>query len=450
MSSQQSSKRRNSNRFTNLSTAVTIDENDTISEDTPLIIGRSSELNYNSDSAIYRYDEREQAIPLHRHVYYGPGTHYNVTRASDDEDDENYLLDAPFPSYTQMATPSRQGSRTSWKGLVGKTKRVSSPPHVNRFTRRSRMRSIKKQLREPLSIQKLRVSAYCTCDQLHLFKFLKWLERIETGQLPGGEINPDGWRHKMYMGAIHSSIAPLADRRDQSSLPTEYEQKDVFYFATGCTVFWGLTRAEEQEHLRALIGFSMGPVKQVEVEDMDYVYGDSNRIVNDAITLSSNCASEKLAISFAMAQSAKLDVFEERVEETIQKTKHIPQNLATTGSIHYSQNDISKLIGRLFIERNDVNLNSDMLDEPDFFWEDDEYEPLYKKMMKYLDVDNRVHILNTRLDILRELLDVLSQQLAHQHDTKLEWIVIWLIVAEVVVQIVWNIIIKDILGFFKR
>jgi uncharacterized Rmd1/YagE family protein len=73
-------------------------------------------------------------------------------------------------------------------------------------------------------------------------------------------------------------------------------------------------------------------------------------IVNDAITLSSNLASEKLAISFAMAQSAKLDVFEERVEETIQQTKHIPQNLATTGSIQYSQGDISKLIGRLFIE----------------------------------------------------------------------------------------------------
>jgi uncharacterized Rmd1/YagE family protein len=50
-----------------------------------------------------------------------------------------------------------------------------------------------------------------------------------------------------------------------------------------------------------------------------------------------------------------------------------------------------------------VNLNSDMLDEPDFFWEDDEFQPLYKKMMKYLDVDNRVQILNTRLDILREL-----------------------------------------------
>lgn len=73
------------------------------------------------------------------------------------------------------------------------------------------MRSIKKHLREPPSVQKLRVSAYCTCDQLQLFKLLKWLERVETGQLPGGELNPNGWSHKMYMGAIHSTCAPIVD-----------------------------------------------------------------------------------------------------------------------------------------------------------------------------------------------------------------------------------------------
>lgn len=88
----------------------------------------------------------------------------------------------------------------------------------------------------------------------------------------------------------------------------------------------GLTRAEEQAHLVALGAFSVGPVKQVEVEDMDYTYGDASLICNDAITLSSNRASEKLAVSFAMAQSSKLDVFEERVEEAIRETKHVPQN----------------------------------------------------------------------------------------------------------------------------
>lgn len=429
-------------------------DDDMATEDSPLLPKGSMALNYNSDSALYEYEGREEPTSLHRHYYYGPGMHYNAAVTSDDED-EQHVLDLPMTSYSrQLGESNRMVPRNAMRNLTArfrnKRSQQGSPtsPSVNRYTRRSRIRSIKRHLREPPSVQKLRVSAYCTCDQLQLFKLLKWLERIDTGQLPGGELNPNGWTHKMYMGAIHSSCAPLPAEGDE--VPVHWRQKDVFYFATGCTVFWGLTRAEEQAHLRALAAFSVGPVKQVEVEDMEYTYGETSRVLNDSITLSSTRGSEKLAISFAMAQSAKLDVFEERVEETIQETKHVPQNLATTGSIQYSQSDISKLIGRLFIERNDVNLNSDMLDEPDFFWEDDEYQPLYKKMMKYMDVENRVQILNTRLDILRELLDVLSQQLAHQHDTKLEWIVIWLIVAEVAVQVVWNMLIKDVLGFFPN
>ncbi|KAG2506949.1 hypothetical protein BBO99_00009188 [Phytophthora kernoviae] len=363
-----------------------------LSESSPLLHSGTISLNYNSDSAVYDRKEEENGNGSRR--FYGADG-----SSSDSEENEDFSdLDRQFsPTSYRQPSDFRQIPRANWHGLG-------------------------------------------------------WLERVETGQLPGGELHPDGWHHKMYMGAIHSSCAPSPEMAEgaTSSMPVPYQQKDAFYFATGCAVFWGLTRAEEQAHLMALGTFSVGPVKQVEVEDMDYMYGDASIICNDAITLSSNRASEKLAVSFAMAQSSKLDVFEERVEDTIRETKHVPQNLAATGSIQYSQSDISKLIGRLFIERSDVNLNSDMLDEPDFFWEDDEYEPLYKKVMKYLSVDNRVQILNTRLDILRELLDVLSQQLAHQHDTKLEMIVIWLIVAEVAVQVVWNILIKDILGFFPH
>ncbi|KAG7395538.1 hypothetical protein PHYBOEH_003678 [Phytophthora boehmeriae] len=433
----------------------TADAESNPSESSPLLPSGTISLNYNSDSAVYDRKEEENGNGSRR--FYGAD---GSSSDSSEENEDISDLDRQFsPTSYRQPSDFRQIPRANWHGLGtrsrfkrGAPKPLPAPGTVSHTTRRSRMRTIKNQLREPPSAPKLRVSAYCTCDQMQLFKLLQWLERVETGQLPGGELHPDGWRHKMYMGAIHSSCAPSPDMADgaMSSMPVPYQQKDAFYFATGCAVFWGLTRAEEQAHLVALGAFSVGPVKQVEVEDMDYMYGDASIICNDAITLSSNRASEKLAVSFAMAQSSKLDVFEERVEDTIRETKHVPQNLAATGSIQYSQSDISKLIGRLFIERSDVNLNSDMLDEPDFFWEDDEYEPLYKKVMKYLSVDNRVQILNTRLDILRELLDVLSQQLAHQHDTKLEMIVIWLIVAEVAVQVVWNILIKDILGFFPN
>ncbi|CAK4678235.1 unnamed protein product [Aphanomyces euteiches] len=379
-------------------------------------------LDYNSDSGVH-YGRHTREIPSNVHADYGTRLTETYNDSSDDEP-----AFTPLTSLTFIKTSNAQKTN-------------------NRRTRMRNMKKFRKSMDQP---QLLRVSAYCTCDSLALFKLLKWLQRAENGQLAGGHLHPNGWSHKMYMGVIHSSC--VSEEREDDLMSEEtlaIERKDVFYFATGCTVFWGLTRAEEQAHIKALQAFSVGTVKQVEVEDMEFCYGDASGVANDLITLRSFHASEKIAISFAMAQSSKLDVFEQRVGETIQETRHIPQTLADTGDIkQYSQKDISQLIGRLYMERSDVNLNSDMLDDPDFFWDDDEHQPLYKKMMKYLDVDNRVQILNTRLDVLRELLDVLNEHLARQHDTNLEWICIWVIVAAVFVKIFWNIVVKDFLGLF--
>ena len=49
-------------------------------------------------------------------------------------------------------------------------------------------------------------------------------------------------------------------------------------------------------------------------------------------------------------------------------------------------------------------------------------------------MSGRTEILNKRLDMLRELLDVLQQQMENAHAVKLEWIVIYLIIAEVLLQ----------------
>jgi len=74
-------------------------------------------------------------------------------------------------------------------------------------------------------------------------------------------------------------------------------------------------------------------------------------------------------------------------------------------------------------------------DTPDFFWKEEHHEKHYQMVMSYLEMSSRTEILNKRLDMLRELLDVLQQQMESSHAVKLEWIVIWLIVAEVVLQV---------------
>lgn len=156
----------------------------------------------------------------------------------------------------------------------------------------------------------------------------------------------------------------------------------------------------------------------------------------DRIKLRSMRVEEKLALSYAMAQSSKLFVFESKVLESVERTRYLPKKLATDGKIALTKRDLNRLIGQLFVEQTDVNLFSSILDTPDFLWEDDEYFPAYQFARKYLEVDTRVGLLNNRLGVIREVLDVLNGQVADNNSTRLEWIVIWLIVFEILMGIV--------------
>jgi len=112
--------------------------------------------------------------------------------------------------------------------------------------------------------------------------------------------------------------------------------------------------------------------------------------------------------------------------------------LSTDGKIKLSKKEINRLIGKLFVEQTEVNLFSSILDTPDFLWDNDEHLPTYEYIRSYLEVDDRVDLLNSRLSVIRELLDVLNAQVAHNNSERLEWIVIWLISVEIVLGIFSN------------
>lgn len=57
-------------------------------------------------------------------------------------------------------------------------------------------------------------------------------------------------------------------------------------------------------------------------------------------------------------------------------------------------------------------------------------------MSKYLEMQERTAVLNKRLDMLRELLEMIQQQMENDHAAKLEWIVIWLILIEVALEVI--------------
>ena len=110
--------------------------------------------------------------------------------------------------------------------------------------------------------------------------------------------------------------------------------------------------------------------------------------------------------------------------------------MARDGKVSLGRKQITMQLGQLFVDRASINLHSDILDHPEFFWEDDEWLPLYMRAAKYLEIDRRAEVLNKRLDIIKELFDMLASELHNSHSNRLEIIIIVLIVLEVVFQAV--------------
>ncbi|KAK9721065.1 sporulation protein rmd1 [Basidiobolus ranarum] len=135
----------------------------------------------------------------------------------------------------------------------------------------------------------------------------------------------------------------------------------------------------------------------------------------------------KLTISHAIAQSVKMTLFEDLVDQTINDTKHIPQIMAETGKVNLSRHAITSKIGQLFIVRINVNLVSNILDTPEIFWSEPAQQPLYNAIRGYLEISQRVELLNQRVTVINDLLEMLKDHLNSSHGETLEYIVIILI-----------------------
>ncbi len=207
-------------------------------------------------------------------------------------------------------------------------------------------------------------------------------------------------------------------------------------FVYGAVVFWGYTATEEREALATLSSFLKAP-QALQEDTFVYEYGTETIIdeEEDRIILQSEDPLLKLSLSYGLSQSAKLSAFEHEVDKTIQETRHLPAELAEKGKISLSRKKISQYIGKLFSQKNLINLESFALDTPEFFWKRPRYEPFYQLTVEFLDIQVRLNILNSKLNVVHELYEILSNELKHAHSSFLEWVIIILIMVEVLISI---------------
>ncbi|DAB32487.1 MAG TPA: hypothetical protein CFH79_03605 [Sulfurospirillum sp. UBA11407] len=217
------------------------------------------------------------------------------------------------------------------------------------------------------------------------------------------------------------------------------EDEYIVVFDFGVSVFWNVSYENTKFFLDYLEEVAIKKYEENFIEEFEFFNAQDFMVKLDSIMLADDDELTKIALSYAIAQSLKVEEFEKKIGKSIKQNAAIPQELAQYGEIKLNKKEISKKIGELFLVKSKVYLHYDLLDTPDFFWEYPEYEKYYDTLVRYLDINSRLEVLNKKAEIIQELLNVLGNEQNHKYSSFLEWIIILLIAFEIVFNLIDHI-----------
>ena len=214
----------------------------------------------------------------------------------------------------------------------------------------------------------------------------------------------------------------------------------IFVFKNGTVVSWGIKRHKIAVYLEIIKLFAYKPIA-FQVRD-EFVYQRSD-ITNiqphdyfevDCLSIDTNSDSDELKLSFSygFSQSVKLQYFETILEGLIEKYTPFIYKLSNNGRMSVSRAQMRHVIGEILGAKSEMNLISNFLYHPKYFWQHPTLEENYIMLERYLHIQRRVNAINHRLNTLNEIFDMFNSYLENKHSHHLEIVIIVLIALEII------------------
>ncbi|XP_076851087.1 required for meiotic nuclear division protein 1 homolog [Brachyhypopomus gauderio] len=219
----------------------------------------------------------------------------------------------------------------------------------------------------------------------------------------------------------------------------------IFFFREGSVVFWNVDEKTIKKVMRILEHHEIQPYEVAlvhwENEEINYTVGDGNSklhrgnfIFNSEMDYQ-QVILEKFAFSNALSLSVKLAIWEVSLDNFVESIQSIPETLKSGKAVKLSRAEVLQKIGELFTLRHCINLSSDLLITPDFYWDREDLEQLYDKTCQFLNINRRVKVVNEKLQHCTELTDMMRNHLSEKHSLRLEWMIVILITIEVMFEL---------------
>jgi len=299
-------------------------------------------------------------------------------------------------------------------------------------------RPIRKRHLEETAAGYFNVTAFATAEEFDLDKLARLLE--QQNLYIAYRFFPNSDYEEEPKDVLHVRAKYQIDQ----------EERDIYFFKEGTVVLWNCNDLECGNVLSFLKPVEIDRYEESmvheEVEQMlfSYVKTDAGpHLKNNRFYLSkkedknaSAISLEKYTYSNAISLSVKLGTWEASLDNYIDSIEPVIEDLKRGKPLTISRGEMLRKTGELFALRHMINLSSDLLDTPDFYWDREQLENLYSQTCSYFSIPKRTRVMNEKINHCVELADLIRSHLSDNHHVRLEWMIIILIMVEVGFEIV--------------
>ena len=137
-------------------------------------------------------------------------------------------------------------------------------------------------------------------------------------------------------------------------------------------------------------------------------------------------------IMLDLAQSVTLDYFNGEAQGLLREIKAYTEQMYEKGQVRLTKRKALKFMGKTLKTKNNITENLYIIDSPEKTWEDEYIDQLHRHLAQHFELTQRYRSVENTLRIVEDNLEVFISYNHQAESSRLEWIIIILIVIEVV------------------
>lgn len=209
-------------------------------------------------------------------------------------------------------------------------------------------------------------------------------------------------------------------------------------FRYGVVVLAGLSPIEEDDFLRKIEARISGRLPRIDDEIATIVLDpekDDLAPPGGPVSLREFTPERLLVIADVLAKSVALAHHERQVGAVFDVIDPLARDLARDGKLPHQRTEIIKLIGEALLVDHRMAGRVAVEDKPDVLWDRSDLERLYARLEDEYELKERANTLSRKMAVVQDTARALTDLIDQQRSLRLEQIIVFLILFEVVMSL---------------